>query len=372
MRLGIIGGGQLGQMLGIAARRLGHECLFLDPADEPPARVAGPVMQAAFGDAAALAILAEQCDVLTYEFENVPVESLQNIADLAPIHPPLDALRQAQDRLAEKRLFECLGIPLPGFHPVDSEADLEAAVTRLGLPVVLKTRRLGYDGKGQFIVRDANEIPAALDTLGRRGLIAEQWVDFDFEVSAIGVRNSDGESTTYCLTQNQHEGGILQVSRAPVANAGLASLADDYMGRMLAHLDYVGVLALELFVVGDALLANEFAPRVHNSGHWTIEGAETSQFENHVLAITGDAPGPAANRGYAGMLNLIGNIPDAAREAVSDCPRAVLHDYGKTPRPGRKLGHITVTAETAAARDRLLAEIGKSVTESPSADGRPA
>jgi 5-(carboxyamino)imidazole ribonucleotide synthase len=359
-------------MLGIAAGRLGHECLFLDPADEPPARVAGPVIQAAFDDVAALATLAEQCDVVTYEFENVPVAAIENIADLAPTHPPLDALRLAQDRLSEKRLFESLGIPLPGFLPVDSAADLEAAMAQLGLPVVLKTRRLGYDGKGQFIVRGAHEGPGAVEALGGHDLIAEQWVDFDYEVSAIGVRNGRGETATYCLTQNEHEDGILRLSRAPVADAGLARRASDYMDRMLDQLDYVGVLALEMFVVGDALLANEYAPRVHNSGHWTIEGAETSQFENHVRAITGDSPGSTANRQFSGMVNLIGSIPQAARDAVSRCPGAILHDYGKAPRPGRKLGHITVTAETAAARDRLLLDIRDSVTESAAAGGHPA
>jgi 5-(carboxyamino)imidazole ribonucleotide synthase len=372
MRLGIIGGGQLGQMLGIAANGLGHECLFLDPSDSPPASVAGPVVKAAFDDAAALATLAGQCDVVTYEFENVPVQALEGIAGLAPIYPPLDALRQAQDRLAEKRLFEALAIPLPGFSAVDSVADLEAAVARLGLPVVLKTRRLGYDGKGQSVIREAAEVSAAVESLGGRDLIAEQWVDFDYEVSAIGVRNARGDIATYCLTHNEHDGGILRCSRAPVADNGLAGKANDYMHRMLTHLDYVGVLALELFVVGDGLLANEFAPRVHNSGHWTIEGAQTSQFQNHVLAITGEAPGPTDNLDFAGMLNLIGSIPDAARDAVQHCPQATLHDYGKTPRPGRKLGHITVTAETAAARDHLLSEIGESVTESPAANGRPA
>ena len=362
MRLGIIGGGQLGLMLGIAARKLGHDCLFLDPSEQAPARVVGPVIRAAFDDEAALAILAEECDVLSYEFENVPVVALRRVADLAPLHPPLDALRQAQDRLSEKRLFESLAIPLPGFHAVDSGADLETAASRLGLPLVVKTRRMGYDGKGQFVVRSANDIYAALDSLGPRDLIAEQWVDFDYEVSAIGVRNADGNIATYSLTQNEHAEGILRISRAPVAADELARTANAYMERLLAHLEYVGVLALELFVVGDSLLANEYAPRVHNSGHWTIEGAETSQFENHVLAITGQPPGPTRNQGFAGMVNLIGSIPDAARRAVEHCPDAALHDYGKTPRPGRKLGHITVTAETAAARDSLLDEIGTSVT----------
>lgn len=370
MRLGVIGGGQLGQMLGIAARKLGHECLFLDPSAEPPARVAGTVIRAAFDDELALAVLAEKCEVVTYEFENVPVGALQSIAHLAPVHPPLDALRQAQDRLLEKRLFESLDIPLPGFHAVDSRDDLDAAIERLDLPLVIKTRRLGYDGKGQVVLEDAKHAADALDTLGGCDLVAEQWVDFDFEVSAIGVRNASGDIGTYCLTRNEHAGGILRLSRAPVEDDALTAAANGYMERLLTHLEYVGVLALELFVLGDTLLANEFAPRVHNSGHWTIEGAETSQFENHILAITGQPPGPTANRGFAGMINLIGEIPEAARTAAGRHACAVLHDYGKAPRPGRKLGHLTLTADTAEARDDLLAEIGESVMQSAPANGR--
>lgn len=362
MRLGVIGGGQLGQMLGIAARGLGHECLFLDPSDCAPARTVGGVIQARFDDAVAVAILAEKCDVLTYEFENVPVEALESVAHRAPIYPPLSALRDAQDRLAEKQLFSDLDIPLASYCPVDSRTDLEAAVTGLGLPLVVKTRRMGYDGKGQFVVNDESGIGAALETLGEHGLIAEQWIDFDYEVSAIGVRNTNGEIATYCLTRNEHADGILRLSRAPAGNDGLERAANDYLGRLLSHLEYVGVLALELFVVGDSLLANEFAPRVHNSGHWTIEGARTSQFSNHVLAVTGQSPGSTLNLGFAGMINLIGQIPDSARLAAEQSAHAVLHDYGKAARPGRKLGHITVTAETAVARDRLLAEIRDSVT----------
>jgi len=357
MRLGVIGGGQLGQMLGMAARELGHECLFLDPSASAPARTAGTVIQAGFDDTVAVAILAEKCDVLTYEFENVPVAALDQIAERVPIHPPLAALRDAQNRLAEKRLFAALDIPLAGFHPVDSRSDLEAAAARLGLPLVVKTLRMGYDGKGQFIVRDEAQIPAALEALGTRGLVAEQWINFDCEVSAIGVRSEAGDIATYCLTENVHESGILRLSRAPVENHALTNAANEYLRRLLSHLGYVGVLALEFFVVGNSLLANEFAPRVHNSGHWTIEGAQTSQFANHVLAVTGRAPASTANLGFAGMVNLIGHIPDSAREVARRNSQVVLHDYGKAPRPGRKLGHITVMAETAAARDGLLAEL---------------
>lgn len=371
MRLGVIGGGQLGQMLGSAARELGHECLFLDPSDTPPARASGAVIRAPFDDAVALAILAERCDVLTYEFENVPVESLEQVAHRVPIHPPLHALRDAQDRLAEKLLFADLDVPLAGFQPIDSRSDFETAASRLGLPLVVKTRRMGYDGKGQFVLTDNAGLGEAVEALGEHNLIAEPWIDFDSEVSAIGVRNADGEIATYCLTQNEHADGILRLSRAPAGSAALERAANEYLGRLLSHLEYVGVLALELFVVGDSLLANEFAPRVHNSGHWTIEGAQTSQFANHVLAITGQSPGPTAKVGFAGMVNLIGHIPDSARSTVQDIPGAILHDYGKAPRPGRKLGHITVTAETAAARDRLLAEINDSVTQVPPATGHP-
>lgn len=361
MRIGVIGAGQLGQMLGIAARDLGHECVFLDPAESPPARNLGPVVQAPFDDRVALAVLAEKCDVVTYEFENVPVDALADVADIATIHPPLDALRQAQDRLTEKQLFDRLDIPLPAYRRIDSAADLAAAADEIGLPLVVKTRRLGYDGKGQYVLRDVAQIDAALEELGGSDLIAEQWIAFDYEVSAIGVRNPAGEIATYCLTQNEHAGGILRVSRAPVKDDLLTRKAGVYMQRLLDDLDYVGVLALELFVTGEDLLANEFAPRVHNSGHWTIEGAQTSQFANHLLAVTGERPGPTANIGFAGMVNLIGEI---SADSATLPAGAVLHDYGKTARPGRKLGHITVTAETEDARDRLLDKIRHSVTDS--------
>jgi 5-(carboxyamino)imidazole ribonucleotide synthase len=365
MHIGIIGAGQLGQMLGLAARELGHKCFFLDPSDRPPASVVGPVIQAPFDDRVALAVLADKCDVLTYEFENVPVEALVDIEDLVPVYPPLAELKQAQDRLDEKLLFDSLDIPLLAYHAIKSVEDLESAAREIGLPLVVKTRRMGYDGKGQYVVRKDEDVEAAWQELGQDALIAEQWVDFDYEVSAIGVRNVDGAVVTYCLTRNEHADGILRVSRAPVENDHLSELAGQYMQRLLAHLDYVGTLALELFVVGEDLFANEFAPRVHNSGHWTIEGAETSQFSNHLLAITNEAPGPTTNTGHAGMVNLIGHIPDTARNLEF----GRLHDYDKDPRPGRKLGHITVVAETAAERDDLLTLISDSVTDSTPGSG---
>jgi len=362
MQIGIIGAGQLGQMLGIAARELGHRCFFLDPSGKPPAARVGPVIQAPFDDRVALTVLADKCDVLTYEFENVPVDALTDIADLKPIYPPPEALRHAQDRLAEKQLFESLDIPLPQYFAVDTPEDLHEAIGSIGLPLVLKTRRLGYDGKGQFVLRSAEQFDAAWQELGGRELIAEQWVPFDYEVSAIGVRNVAGETAMYCLTHNEHVDGILRTSRAPAGDATLTKLANEYMQRLLERLDYVGVLALELFVANGALLANEFAPRVHNSGHWTIEGATTSQFANHILAITGESPGPTDTRGYPGMINLIGQISATVQQGHEGS----LHDYGKAPRPGRKLGHVTVIAESSEDRDHQISKIADSVTKSTS------
>lgn len=355
MRVGIIGAGQLGQMLGFAGRGMGITCRFVDPAERPPAADAGEVIRRPFDDTDALAELAASCDVITYEFENVPVEALLRIADRVPVFPPPEALRSAQDRLAEKRLFDELQIPLPRYCAVDSLDDLRAAVESIGLPLVLKTRRFGYDGKGQYVLKTDNDIHDAWRELGGAALIAEEWLNFDYEVSAIGVRSSSGESVIYPLTRNEHAAGILRRSRAPVDAPDLAEKAEVYINALLTRLDYVGVLALELFVVGDRLLANEFAPRVHNSGHWTIEGAETSQFENHLRAVTNQPLGPTACRGHAGMLNLIGEIPEAARRL--QIPGCQLHDYGKSPREGRKLGHITVVAGSAAARDERLRQL---------------
>ena len=360
MRIGIIGAGQLGQMLGYAARDLDVECRFVDPSATPPAADCGEVIQKPFDDADALAELAATCDVVTYEFENVPVQALHKIEGKVPVYPPAAALRHAQDRLDEKRLFDQLDIPLPGYRTIDSREDIMTAVDQLGLPLVIKTRRLGYDGKGQFIIRERNDIDDAWKALGGNSLIAEQWVNFDYEVSAIGARNVDGDIVIYPLSRNVHEDGILRTSRSPVDAPELADRAETYVRRLLGHLDYVGVLALELFVCDNDLMANEFAPRVHNSGHWTIEGAATSQFENHLRAVLNKPLGSTASVGHAGMINLIGEIPDSVRSLE----QGVLHDYGKAPRPGRKLGHITVTNETAAGRDALVDIISQSVNQS--------
>lgn len=357
MRIGIIGAGQLGQMLGFAARSLDVDVRFVDPSDHPPAAVCGKVIQSAFDDAVALMALADTCNVITYEFENIPVSALQHIEGIVPIYPPLSALRHSQDRYDEKRLFDELDIPLAGYYALDTREDLRAAAKILGLPMVIKTRRFGYDGKGQVVTRTAVDLDKAWVELGDQALIAEQLIPFDYEISCIGVRNVDGDIAIYPLSRNVHVDGILRTSRSPLDRPKLAKMASDYVCSLLNHLDYVGVLALELFVVGDKLIANEFAPRVHNSGHWTIEGSETSQFENHLRAIMSQPLGSIASRGHAGMVNLIGEISAATRALTV----GELHDYGKVPRPGRKLGHVTVVGNTAEQRDALIDIINKTV-----------
>lgn len=355
MRVGIVGAGQLGQMLGNAARDLGIECEFLDPSDNPPALSAGNVIKAPYDDPDALATLAANCDVLTYEFENVPVDALAKLNADIDIYPPLAALHSAQDRLLEKALFAKLNMQLPGYCAVDTREDLEAAAKSLGLPFVLKTRRFGYDGKGQFVVRTTAEIEAAWTALGGQPLIAEAFVRYDSEMSIIAARSTTKDIAIYPLSKNHHRDGILHTSVSPILNATLTKKAETYVVDLLRHLDYVGVLALELFVVGDDLLVNEFAPRVHNSGHWSIEGSTTSQFHNHILAVSGRPLGPTDPSAHAGMVNLIGTISDAARH-LSD---GHFHDYGKEARAGRKLGHITVTADSPGERDALVLKMSE-------------
>jgi len=352
IKIGIIGAGQLGQMLGHAGRALGIECFFLDPTENPPAQDAGTVIRCAFDDIDGLRELASRVDVLTYEFENVPVSAVEAVVDALDVYPPPAALRFAQDRLVEKQLFQSLGIPVAAFRTVDSEIDLKNAANEIGLPLVLKTRRFGYDGKGQIVVRDDSALADAWRELGAAPLIAEQLIEFDAEVSMIGVRNVAGDIVTYPLTENVHKNGILQTSRAPAGSTELTELAQSYHAKLVTELAYVGVLALELFVVGDHLVANEFAPRVHNSGHWTIEGAVTSQFENHLRAIANMPLGDPSAIGYVAMENLIGSLP-ADLQLLQEAGYFV-HEYGKTARPGRKLGHITLIAGDADSCERKL------------------
>jgi 5-(carboxyamino)imidazole ribonucleotide synthase len=276
-----------------------------------------------------------------------------------PVYPPALALETAQDRLAEKQLFERLAIPLPGYVAVTTLADLRAAVDRLGLPAILKTRRLGYDGKGQAVIRAGDDLAAVWESLGGAPCVLEQRISLRRELSVLAVRGRDGETAFYPLTENVHRDGILRTSIAPAPDTAgqLQATAEGYARRILTALEYVGVLALELFVDDrdGRLLANEIAPRVHNSGHWTMEGAETSQFENHLRAVLGWPLGSTAARGHPAMVNLIGSAPST--DALLAIPGAHLHLYSKSPRPGRKIGHVNVAAETPALRDALLARV---------------
>lgn len=352
--IGILGGGQLGRMLALAGYPLGLRFRFLEPGPDSPGGQVAEQIFGAYDDPEALRRFSAGLAVATYEFENVSVAAADHIRAHVPIYPPPAALAASQERLAEKTLFHDLEIPVPAFAPVESQADLDAAVEKLGLPAVLKTRRFGYDGKGQRALRDPADAAGAWEELGARPLILERFVAFDREVSILAVRGRTGEVAFYPLVENHHREGILRLSLAPAPNAtrSLQLQAEEYARRVLEKLDYVGVLAIEFFQQGEKLLANEMAPRVHNSGHWTIEGAETSQFENHVRAIAGLPLGATTPVGLSAMVNLIGDPPPTNR--VLQIPGAHLHLYGKDPRPGRKIGHVTLRADTEAdLLDRL-------------------
>lgn len=352
MKIGIIGAGQLGRMLALAGYPLGLRFVFLDQSADAPGAQVGQIVTGAFDDAAALRALADETDVITFDVENVPVDAVREIAKRRPFLPPVDALGASQDRLDEKTLFRALKIPTPSFAAVDSLDDLRAAARDIGIPGVLKTRRLGYDGRGQFYLRSETDIEAAWNALGTVPLIYEGFVNFSREVSIIGVRSTQGETRCYPLSANTHSAGILRYSTAPYVNASLQKQAETYLKRILRHFDYGGVLTIEFFVQRGRLIANEMAPRVHNSGHWTIEGAHTSQFENHVRAILGLPLGSTQPIGHSAMLNFIGTIPPLAN--ILRVPGVHFHSYGKEPRPNRKLGHCTLTAGSAQARDKAL------------------
>jgi 5-(carboxyamino)imidazole ribonucleotide synthase len=340
-------------MLALAGYPLGLSFEFYDRSTDTPGGQVGPIVAGEFDDLDKLRALAARADVVTFDWENVPVESLRALKGLAPVYPQPAALAIAQDRLLEKTLFRDLGIPTPAFAPVDLRVDLEAAVERIGAPGILKTRRLGYDGKGQARIRTRRDLDRAFHTLAGSALIYEGFVRFEREVSLIAARSRSGEIVFYPLAENTHQEGILAETRAPFNDRSLQRLAERYMRRVLEHFRYVGVLAIEFFVADGALIANEMAPRVHNSGHWTIEGAVTSQFENHLRAILGLPLGRTEAVGHAAMVNFVGHLPN--RKQVLAVPGAHLHDYGKREaRPGRKLGHGTVVAASAGARDRGL------------------
>jgi 5-(carboxyamino)imidazole ribonucleotide synthase len=360
--LGVLGGGQLARMLALAAAPLGIKTLVVDGSADACAGQVAPLVVAEWTDYAALEAFAAQVDAVTFDFENVPAETARWLAECVAVFPSPQALAAAQDRLAEKTLFRECGLQTPEFMAVDLRKDLDQALAKIGAPAILKTRRLGYDGKGQFRLKTLDDADAAWIALGEQaatlGLILEAFVPFDRELSVIAVRSRDGDFRTWPLTQNWHVDGVLSMSLAPAGDIDELQQRATALAKTLAErLDYVGVFALELFVKNGDLLGNEMAPRVHNSGHWTIEGAHTSQFENHVRAVLGLPLGDTGARGVSTMFNWIGDLPDAA--PVLRAMDAHWHDYGKQARPGRKVGHATLCAPAArelAARLTELAE----------------
>ena len=354
--IGVLGAGQLARMLALAGIPLGFKFLYVDPSPSSPASLLGEQIVAPFEDATALQKLAESSDLITYEFENIPVSVVRKLAQTRSVFPPPKALESSQDRLLEKQFFNQHGIDTAPFYPVDDLPSLEQAITVLKLPLILKTRRLGYDGKGQFLVKSLEDAITAFKELGQKNIIAEGFVQFDRELSCIAVRSIDGATFFYPLVENFNHQGILRLSLAPalVHNNDLNLQASAQVGRILQALDYVGILAVEFFEKEGKLIANEMAPRVHNSGHWTIEGAETSQFENHIRAVAGLPLGDPKPRGFSAMINLIGSMPDAIK--VLKIPGAHLHDYGKEPRAGRKLGHLTIRADSLEELNLTLLE----------------
>ena len=354
--IGILGGGQLARMLAIAGAPLGQRFLVVDSAADACASQVAPLLRADWRDFDALAEFARRVDVATFDFENVPAETAQWLTEHTRVFPNPHALALAQDRLAEKNLFREIGLGTPAFAAVDSRAELARAIETIGLPAVLKTRRLGYDGKGQALLRTEADVDAAWAALGSAPLILEGFVAFRREVSMIAVRSRSGEFRHYPLTQNWHAGGILAASLAPAPDAAdLERRAVAHARTLAERLDYVGTFALELFDRDGELLGNEIAPRVHNSGHWTIEGAVCSQFENHLRAVLGLPLGDASARGPSVMLNWIGELPDAT--AILREPDAHWHDYGKSARAGRKVGHATVCARSAPELSERLGRI---------------
>ena len=341
--IGILGGGQLARMMALAAAPFGLKChIFAPKGDNPAFDVSAAFTEAAYTDEAALAAFASAVDVVTYEFENVPARTAEVLAAYRPVHPNPRALATTQDRLAEKSFIRDLGLPVPDFRAIDSLQDLKDGIAALGGFGVLKTRRLGYDGKGQAMIRPETILAEAWDKVGKAPSILEALVPFDRECSVIAARSANGSSVAYEICENAHRHHILSRTVLPAAvSPALGHEAMAMAETIAAALDYVGVMTVELFVAGERLLVNEIAPRVHNSGHWTIEGAETSQFENHIRAVAGWPLGSTRRLGRIEMDNLVGDEADRW-EALLQEPGAHLHLYGKAEsRPGRKMGHVT-------------------------------
>lgn len=359
--VGILGGGQLGRMLALAGYPLGLHFRFFDPSPEAPVRNLAELLTGGYDDHVALDRFIQGVDLVTYEFENVPAEAARYLEERVLVYPPVAALDVAQDRLHEKHFFNRIGIPTPRFVPIDDRADLDAAVVEIGIPAVLKTRREGYDGKGQAVLREPGDVDTAWDALGGQPLILEAFVPFDLELSVIAARGRDGSVVTWPPIEIVQRGGVLHEAYAPARGVSeeIGERARGHVQRALMEMDYVGVLTIEFFVRGNEVLGNEMAPRVHNSGHWTIEGSVTSQFENHLRACLGLPLGSTDLRGHVGLLNLLGETPDSA--VVLAVPDAHLHLYDKAPRPGRKLGHITMVTDEHTRLEERMERIRKAL-----------
>lgn len=356
MKIGILGGGQLAQMMAIVGKKYDHEFKFLSNDIDSCAAPYGELLCASFDDLGAQDYLAQWADVVTYEFENVPSALVQRIESKVSLNPSSSALAVASDRLQEKNLFRTLGIPTAAFFPVESLTQLNEGFLRLGKAAIVKTRTQGYDGKGQALLEHPEQTEVSWQKLGKVPCIIEEKVAFKREVSIIAVRNSLGEIVFYPLSENIHRDGILRLSIARIDDP-FQQQAEMMIRQIMEHLNYVGTMALELFQVGDTLIANELSPRVHNSGHWTIEGAETSQFDNHLRAICGLPLGQTMAKQTSAMVNLIGKLP--SEKAIADIENATFHSYGKQERLGRKLGHITLLDSPQASTDSFSGSIKK-------------
>lgn len=355
MTLGVLGGGQLARMMALAAAPLGVRVRAYDPGADACAGDVCQLVNGAYDDRAALASFAQGIDVVTYEFENVPTIAAETLASLIPVRPGAESLRLSQDRVLEKQALTAAGFEVARWAQVDSLEDLEQAVQSIGLPAILKTRRGGYDGKGQAIIAHPADAERAWSSINEEPAVLEKMIRFERELSLVAVRGVDGGMAYYPLVENEHRQGILRVTVAPAPGVGpsLQEQAESMAHTLMAALGHVGVLTIEFFEAGGRLIANEFAPRVHNSGHWTMDGAATSQFENHVRAVMGLPLGSTEVLCPTVMLNCVGNLPRAS--AVLSCPDSKLHDYRKQPRPGRKVAHVNVR-NCAGARASELAD----------------
>ena len=354
MIVGVLGAGQLARMIALAGYPLGVDFIFLDPSADACANNLGEHLLGDYNDPRLLAELAERADVVTYEFENVPADVAEFLASHTQVHPSPNALAVAQDRLIEKAFFHSINIPTAAYAPINSFDSLTQAMSSIGWPAILKSCTLGYDGKGQSLLKSTDDLKTAWEQLEGAPGVVEAFVPFTREISIIAARNVSGAIVFYPLSENSHRGGILRVAKS-CADDPMQAQSEIYISRLMEALDYVGVLALELFEVNGQLIANEFAPRVHNSGHWTIEGAETSQFENHLRAILDLPLGATTAVGKTAMINFIGGLP--ITEELLGIPNTHLHLYNKAPRKGRKVAHATVRTENSEHLTALIKQL---------------